>query len=238
MQTNSVPFNFYDHVACMFPCAILFSYILFIMNKFFYPEIGDYLIRLNSFSSVIFIFVLLIGSFTCGHIAYSISKWSFGLKILNHSDKPIDKFLDYPEQKQLEIINEIGYIYGSDIGKEVKQLYVKYKKGQISGSQFGIKNYCYALVERKEAKHDMFVALADFLRSTAFLIFMAFFYLVCEILFDIFKSCNFELIDLFNLLAIFIFMGIPGMTLFRRSIRMRKAADSLIYSQFLFDAKN
>src|SRR5699024_4156500 len=104
MQTNSIPFNFYDHVACMFPGAILFSYILFIMNKFFYSEIGSYLLKLNSSSSVILIFVLIIGSFTCGHIAYSISKWSFDLKILNPSNKPIDKFLDYSNQKQLEII--------------------------------------------------------------------------------------------------------------------------------------
>ncbi|MDO6657494.1 hypothetical protein [Anaerobacillus sp. 1_MG-2023] len=235
MQTNNIPFNFYDHVACIFPGSIFLSYILYIMDRFFYPNISNYLIELNAFSSLLFILILVIASFTCGHIAYSVSKWSFELKPIISSSKPVDKFLDYSPHKQTEIIEEVSNIYGISTGDYLHSKLIEYKNGEISGATFGLKNYCYALVERKEAKHDMFIAIADFLRSTSFLMILGFVYLEFITIWDlVFKN---DILDLFKCIALIIFILIPSLTLFNRSIRLRKAADSVIYSQFLYDAK-
>ncbi|MGG3918594.1 hypothetical protein ABEV38_15715 [Parageobacillus thermoglucosidasius] len=233
-NANNIPFNFYDHVAVLFPGAIMVGYFIFIANKIF-PNTLDLISKLHNFSSTLLILVLLIMSFIFGHIAYSISKWTFD-KAFFSKGKPVDKFLDYSDTKQLEIISEVEKIYGAEIGKELRSKLDKYKKNEITGSEFGLKNYCYALVERKETKHDMFIALADFLRSTAFLLALGVLYLITTSILDWIRNC----ISGGYLIKIIIFSLFPILSswlLLSRSIRMRKAADSVIYSQFLFDAK-
>lgn len=239
MKTNSIPFNFYSHVACLFPGSILLSYILYTLDRFFYPELSDYLVQLNTFSNILLISILIIGSFISGHISYIISKLIFDQvdKVPCESFGNKDKFLSYPEGKQKQIIEAIGYIYGPEIKRELKINHKKYKDNEISGEEFGLKNYCYAMVERKEAKHDMFVGLADFLRSIAFLFALLIIFLISESLFGQIKNFNFELVGLIKhiiLVAISIFFV---SSLYNRSKRMRQAADSLIYSQFLLDFK-
>lgn len=232
-NSNGIPFNFYDHIAVLFPGALLLTYFLFITNWVF-PNLFDYIFMLNNFSSAFSILMFIVLSFIFGHIAYSISKWSFEF---GSKKKPVDKFLDFSSIKQDEIIDEVEKIYGNSIGEELRINLPKYKNKEINGSQFGLKNYCYALVERKETKHDMFVALADFLRSTAFLLIIPGIFLVIKSVIGFFLLKD---INIFIFLKIFFFSILPiaaSILLYKRSKRMRKAADSIIYSQFLFDAK-
>lgn len=231
-NSNGIPFNFYDHIAVLFPGAILLTYFLFLANWVF-PNLFDYIFMLINLSSAFSILMFIVLSFIFGHIAYSISKWSFEF---GFKKKPVDKFLDFSIIKQEEIIDEVAKIYGNSIGEELRTNLLKYKNNEINGAQFGLKNYCYALVERKETKHDMFVALADFLRSTAFLLIIPGIFLVIMSIVE-FLSKD---INSFIALKIIFFSILPiaaSVLLYKRSKRMRKAADSIIYSQFLFDAK-
>lgn len=236
MKTNSIPFNFYSHVACLFPGSILLSYILYILNRFFYPEISDQLVQLNIFSSVLLVSILIIGSFISGHISYSISKLTFDFLPFKFF-KNEDKFLSYSKVKQKRIIEAIGDVYGSETKKELEYLYKEFEEGKKSGEDFGLKNYCYAMVERKEAKHDMFVGLADFLRSIAFLFGLLIIFLSLESICVQFQNFNFDLVDLIKWIALAAAAIWFFISLYERSKRMRQAADSLIYSQFLFDFK-
>lgn len=239
MRTNSIPFNFYSHVACLFPGSILLSYILYTLDRFFYPELSDYLVQLNTFSNILLISILIIGSFISGHISYIISKLIFDQvdKVTCEPFGNKDKFLSYPEGKQKQIIEAIGYIYGPEIKRELKIDHKKYKDNEISGEEFGLKNYCYAMVERKEAKHDMFVGLADFLRSIAFLFALLIIFLFLESVLTQFQDFNFDLVNLIKSIILVAVAICLLLSLYNRSKRMRQAADSLIYSQFLFDVK-
>lgn len=236
MRTNSIPFNFYSHVACLFPGSILLSYILYTLDRFFYPELSDYLVQLNTFSNILLISILIIGSFISGHISYIISKLTFD-KVPCKFFKNEDKFLSYSEEKQKQIIEAIGYIYGSKTKKELEKLHKEYENNEISGEEFGLKNYCYAMVERKEAKHDMFVGLADFLRSIAFLFALLIIFLFLESASTQFQNFNFDLVNLIKSIILVAVAICFLLSLYNRSKRMRQAADSLIYSQFLFDSK-
>ncbi|MEH6989614.1 hypothetical protein [Cytobacillus firmus] len=232
-NSNGIPFNFYDHIAVLFPGAILLSYFI-IVTSWVFPNTLNYLLNLNNLSTAIFVLLFLILSFIFGHIAYTISKRSFEVGI--NSKKPVDKFLDFSSVKQEEIITEVEKIYGNNIGEELRFNLLKYKNNKITGSQFGLKNYCYALVERKEIKHDMFVALADFLRSTAFLLIIPGLSLIVMSLVKLYSND----INIINFIIYFLYSLLPiaaSNLLYKRSIRMRKAADSIIYSQFLYDAK-
>lgn len=231
-NSNGIPFNFYDHIAVLFPGAILLTYFLLLTNWVF-PNLFHYIFMINNFSSAFSILMFIVLSFIFGHISYSISKWSFEF---GTKKKTVDKFLDFSSIKQEEIIDEVEKIYGNSIGEELRSNLLKYKNNEVNGSQFGLKNYCYAMVERKETKHDMFVALADFLRSTALLLILPG---LC-----LFIKCVVEFlikdINIITSLKIISFSLLPiaaGVLLYKRSIRLRKAADSIIYSQFLFDAK-
>ncbi|GAA3721505.1 hypothetical protein GCM10022378_09460 [Salinicoccus jeotgali] len=236
MRTNSIPFNFYSHVACLFPGSILLAYILYTLDRYFYPELSDYLVQLNTFSSILLISILIIGSFISGHISYSISKLTFDHLPFEYF-KNKDKFLSYSEEKQKQIIEAIGYIYGSETKGELEELHNEYKENKISGEKFGLKNYCYAMVERKEAKHDMFVGLADFLRSIAFLFALLIIFLFLEFVSTQFQNFNFDLVNLIKSIILVAVAICFLLSLYNRSKRMRQAADSLIYSQFLFDSK-
>jgi hypothetical protein len=234
-SSNSIPFNFYDHIAVLFPGAIFLSYLIFISNKIF-PITIELIIKLNKFSSTLLILAILVASFILGHIVYSISKFSFDNALFSKG-KQVDKFLDYSHVKQSEIIEQVEKIYGEKIGEELRFNLQKYKNGRIDGAKFGLKNYCYALVERKEAKHDVFIALADFLRGTAFLIFAGAIYINGAELYYYLTNQS-TISDLLKIIGFSVIPLLSSYLLFKRSIRMRKAADSIIYSQFLFDAKN
>jgi hypothetical protein len=119
-NANNIPFNFYDHVAVLFPGAIMVGYFIFITNKIL-PDTLDLISKLHNFSSTLLILGLLIMSFIFGHVAYSMSKWTFDKAIFSveaifskrifkrifskhifskrifSKRKPIDKFLDYSD---------------------------------------------------------------------------------------------------------------------------------------------
>lgn len=188
---------------------------------FIYPELNEKLQKINETSNVILIFIVIVAAYICGHTSYILSKSLTDLLKVNQ-----DKFKEYSIEKQRAVIQGIERVYKTDFGLNSKL--EDYRDGLINGSELQIKNHCFAIVDSKQVEHDKFVSLADFSRSVSLNLFIA------SLVYLIYWLSG--MIDGFGItrsLLLVIGLCISGFLLFRRSIRFRMAADSIIYSSFI-----
>lgn len=218
---DKIPFNFYDHIAVVFPGSILLGIFLY-----YYPELFSIIIIIKDTSTTLLIFIFIILSFICGHVTYSISKavTDFINKIFKINT---DKFKELSDEKQDRIINIVETTHGTNYNLRGK--IKEYRKGKINGQELDIKNLCFAPVKEDVSNHYMFVSLADFQRSIAFLLGLIFIGTIMEVI--ILKNITFDKIRDIILICL---LGLSAILMYKRSVKMRKTADGVVYSQFLF----
>lgn len=242
-MNNSNNTNLNIYIAIIFPGSLLLLYLAFLTYKID-PGILNVLIKFSDFSKILLLFFILVGTVICGQIVYAMSnlniyfyytEWKNLYFKIKKVDRRDDVFLEFSKIRQEEIVKELGRIYGKRIKKELNCNYQKYLSNKISRKEFGIKNYCYSLVDSKEAKHDTLKALADFLKGTSFIFNLVNFYFICVILKSSFVEHSGK--KLIINLVIMLIVSFVANILEKRSRKMRKTADNLIYSQFLFNAK-
>jgi hypothetical protein len=299
VQTNNaIPFNFYDHVAVLFPGFILLSYI-YLLLEWLFPQVNKVITDINTFSPWILVLICIIISFICGHIAYFLSKAIVDFFLISDSrkfsrtlfrlvgfynqlissliiissiieivnsvrtdkssskediaeedeedavkrnkylkyNKLTDCFYNFSNLKQNIIVSKLEGVYGEKLISEIKTKLPMFRDGEINGPGLGILNYCFAVVERKEIKHDKFITIADFLRSISVLMLLGFFILLIRA-FYLFLTGTYDGILLLKYIVVSLIIGVLAPAILMRSFRMRKAADSVIYSQFLYDVSS
>jgi hypothetical protein len=225
METSKVNFNFYDNVAIVFPGCVFIGIIMH-----YYPESYVYICNIKKISDTLIILIFIILSFIFGHISYILSK-AVSDFITEHTfgKNNSDKFIEISEQEQNKIIEYIEVIYKTDF--DLKNKIGKYRNHEISGEMLNVKNYCFSLVKDKISNYYIFVSLADFLRSISFLLMVLSITFITDI--TILKKYSFGNGRNFILIISLLYFSHQ---VFKRSIRMRKIADGVIYSQFLFEA--
>lgn len=177
--------------------------------------------------------MFIIVSFIGGHICYALSKtFMDGINNKVGIKFNADVFKDISIEQQNKIISEIEKIYEMDFG--LKEKINKYRNGELDGRALGIKKLCFPFAREDISNYYVFVSLADFQRSIAFLLLMLSCIFFCDIF--IFKLYSFGIIRDIIVPTILLLFSI---LIFKRSIKMRKTADRVVYSQFLFNtAKN
>lgn len=224
METNKIPFSFYDNIAILFPGAVLMGLILY-----YFPEANAYAKSIKAISDTLLVFIFIIASFIGGHITYVVSR-----AIAGGIDLLTDKFLcnafrELPVREQDKIIEYIGIIYKTDFNLKGEMADFR-NKG--SGSLcIRVKNLCFSLVKDKIANYYIFMPLADFLRSISLLISLIWVTFVFDIC--IFRYYSFGISRDILLLTCLL---IAAYLVYKRSLEMRKLADNVVYSQFLFEA--
>ncbi|PAB61353.1 hypothetical protein [Anaeromicrobium sediminis] len=224
MESNKIQFNFYDHIAILFPGSILNAIVLY-----YFPEFIFLIKKINELSSTLLIIIFIITSFIGGHICYALSKtfmdWVNGKLGIKFN---VDAFKEVSTEQQDLIISEIEKIYETDF--KLKNKIIEYRDNQLEGKDLGIKNLCFPFTKDDISNYYIFVSLADFQRSIAFLLLIICFMIPFNIF--IYTSCLFGVAR--NIIAVLI-LFVFSILIFKRSIKMRKTADRVVYSQFLFN---
>lgn len=225
METDKIPFSFYDNIAILFPGAVLIGLILH-----YYPEAKAYAESIKDISDILLVFIFIIASFIGGHITYVVSR-----SIANGIDMITDRFVcnafkELTAQEQDKIIEHIEAIYKTDFDLKGELVAIRNNKNSTDFC-LRVKNLCYSPVKDKIANYHIFTSLADFLRSISLLLSIIWITFAVDIV--ILKSYSFGLTK--NILLLICLLE-AAYLVYKRSLEMRKLADDVIYYQYLYEA--